>query len=546
MQESLGISITDRVIKYAKVVKNNDQLDVASFGVRFYDNLDMDVQRIISETNSKNIPICIDTHDEKVNYFSIFGLLSKNDTKRTIDTEYETMCSDNHLNPNAYEGRYLIVNDINNKDRNKVLFFTESKNEIEERERIFQNEKITSMTPIATSICNIVEAKKGENIMIINIEEKTKVTTILNQKIYNVDTIESGMLEVLDKINEKENSYSKAYEACKNTTIYTMETTATEDPNNKYLSFIIPTLFNIVQEVKKLKDNYTKIDKIYLTGLGTVINNVDLYFQEYFQESKCEILKPYFATNNSKINIKDYIEVNSAIALALEGLGYGLKDLNFRTTNWKEELNNLLHSDVKSLGKGSRTKKKLSFSFDTNMKGPLKPTELWLVRCCVTVLMIVVIYSVCSVLLGQQIAAKTADAQAVIDDTTSQINRLNTSENSINSKTSDFERVTTNLQNASSSIALKQGRKNEIPTLLNQIVYTIPKNVQLTSIQNTEVESNGETVQHITLSAQSRQYEQLAYFKARLSNSGYLLNVTSTEGTKTGEYVVVTIEGDLP
>ena len=546
MQESLGISITDRVIKYAKVVKNNDQLDVASFGVRFYDNLDKDVQQIISETNSKNIPICIDTHDEKVNYFNIFGLLSKNDTKRTIDTEYETMCSDNHLNPNAYEGRYLIVNDINNKDRNKVLFFTESKNEIEERERIFQNEKITSMTPIATSICNIVEAKKGENIMIVNIEEKTKVTTILNQKIYNVDTIESGMLEVLDKINEKENSYSKAYEACKNTTIYTMETTATEDPNNKYLSLIIPTLFNIVQEVKKLKDNYTKIDKIYLTGLGTVINNVDLYFQEYFQESKCEILKPYFATNNSKINIKDYIEVNSAIALALEGIGYGLKNLNFRTTNWKEELNNLLHSDVKSLGKGSRTKKKRSFSFDTNMKGPLKPTELWLVRCCVTVLMIVVIYSVCSVLLGQQIAAKTADAQAVIDDTTSQINRLNTSENSINSKTSDFERVTTNLQNASSSIALKQGRKNEIPTLLNQIVYTIPKNVQLTSIQNTEVESNGETVQHITLSAQSRQYEQLAYFKARLSNSGYLLNVTSTEGTKTGEYVVVTIEGDLP
>lgn len=546
MQESLGISITDRVIKYAKVVKNNDQLDVASFGVRFYDNLDTDVQRIISETNSKNIPICIDTHDEKVNYFNIFGLLSKNDTKRTIDTEYETMCSDNHLNPNAYEGRYLIVNDINNKDRNKVLFFTESKNEIEERERIFQNDKITSMTPLATSICNIVEAKKGENIMIINIEEKTKVTTILNQKIYNIDTIESGMLEVLDKINEKENSYSKAYEACKNTTIYTMETTATEDPNNKYLSFIIPTLFNIVQEVKKLKDNYTKIDKIYLTGLGTVINNVDLYFQEYFQESKCEILKPYFAVNNSKINIKDYIEVNSAIALALEGLGYGLKGLNFRSTNWKEELNNLLHSDVKSLGKSSRTKKKRSFSFDTNMKGPLKPTELWLVRCCVTVLMIVVIYSVCSVLLGQQMAAKTADAQAVIDDTTSQINRLNTSENSINSKTSDFERVTTNLQNASSSIALKQGRKNEIPTLLNQIVYTIPKNVQLTSIQNTEVESNGETVQHITLSAQSRQYEQLAYFKARLSNSGYLLNVTSTEGTKTGEYVVVTIEGDLP
>ena len=545
MQESLGISISNQVIKYAKVTKNNDQLDVASFGVKFYDNLENDIQQIISETNSKNIPICIDTQNEKVNYFSIFGLLSKSDTKKTIETEYETLCADNHMNPNAYEGRYLIVNDINNKDRNRVIYFTESKTDLEERIGLFKNQKITSITPLPTSLCNIVEAKKGENIMIVNIEEKTTITTILNQRIYSIDMIPSGMAEVLDKINEKENSYTKSYEACKNTTIYTMETTATDDPNNKYLSLIIPTLFNIVQEVKKVKDIYTRIDRIYLTGLGTVVNNIDLYFQEYFQESKCEILKPYFAANNSKINIKDYIEVNSAIALALDGMDYGLKDLNFRSSNWKEDLNNLLHSDLKSLGKGSKGKS-TSFTFDTNMSGPLKPTEVWLIRCCVTVLMIAIIYSVCSVLLGNQISAKTAQAQEVIDDTTSQINQLNSNENDINRKIADFERVTTNLQNASSSIALKQGRKNEIPTLLNQIVYTIPKNVQLTSIKDTEVEVDGETKQHISIVAQSRQYEQLAYFKARLSNSGYLLNVTSTEGTKTGEFVIVTIEGDLP
>ena len=545
MQESLGISISNQVIKYAKVTKNNDQLDVASFGVKFYDNLENDIQQIISETNSKNIPICIDTQNEKVNYFSIFGLLSKSDTKKTIETEYETLCADNHMNPNAYEGRYLIVNDTDNKDRNRVIYFTESKTDLEERIGLFKNQKISSITPLPTSLCNIVEAKKGENIMIVNIEEKTTITTILNQRIYSIDMIPSGMVEVLDKINEKENSYTKSYEACKNTTIYTMETTATDDPNNKYLSLIIPTLFNIVQEVKKVKDIYTRIDRIYLTGLGTVINNVDLYFQEYFKDSKCEILKPYFAENNSKINIKDYIEVNSAIALALDGMDYGLKDLNFRSSDWKEDLNNLLHSDLKSLGKGSKGKS-TSFTFDTNMSGPLKPTEVWLIRCCVTVLMIAIIYSVCSVLLGNQISAKTAQAQEVIDDTTSQINQLNSNENDINRKIADFERVTTNLQNASSSIALKQGRKNEIPTLLNQIVYTIPKNVQLTSIKDTEVEVDGETKQHISIVAQSRQYEQLAYFKARLSNSGYLLNVTSTEGTKTGEFVIVTIEGDLP
>lgn len=545
MQESLGISISNQFIKYAKVTKNNDQLDVASFGVKFYDNLERDLKQIILETNSKNIPICIDTQNEKVNYFSIFGLLSKVDTKKTIQTEYETLCSDNHINPNAYETRYIIVNDINNKDRNKVIYFTESKADLEERTDLFKNQKINSITPLPTSICNIVQAKKNENILIVNLEGKTTITTILNQRIYNIDIAPNGMIEVLDKINEKENSYAKSYEACKNTTIYTMETTATDAPNNKYLSLIIPTLFNIVQEVRKIRDNYTKIDKIYLTGLGTVINNVDLYFQEYFKDSKCEILKPYFAENNVKINIKDYIEVNSAIALALEGMNYGLKDLNFKSNNWREDLNTLLHSDLKSLGKGTKTKG-TSFKFDTNMSGPLKQTEIWLVRSCITVLMIAIIYSVCSILLGNQISSKTAQAQEVIDDTTKKINELNSDQNIMNRKISDFERVTTNLQNASSSIALKQGRKNEIPTLLNQIVYTIPKNVQLISIKDTEVGSGTDVKQHIAIVAQSKQYEQLAYFKAKLSNSGYLLNVTSTEGTKQGEYVTVTIEGDLP
>ena len=546
MQESLGISISNQVIKYAKVTKNNDQLDVASFGIKFYDNIENDIQQIISETNSKNIPICINTSNEKVNYFSIFNLLSKNDTRKTIQTEYESMCADNHMNPNAYEGRYLIVGDINNKDRNKVIYYTVGKTDLEERVATFRDKKITSITPMSASICNIVEAKKGENIMVVNIDEKTTITTILNQRVYNIDMLEMGMQEIIEKINERENSYSKAYEACKNTTIYTMETTATDDVNNKYLPFIMPTLFNITQELRKIKDTYTKIDKIYLTGLATAINNIELYFQEYFKESKCEIVKPYFATNNARINIKDYIEVNNAIALAMEGLNYGLKDLNFRSSNWKEDLNTLLHSDVKSLGKGSKGKSKTSFKIDTNMGGPLKPTEQWLVRGCVTVVMIVIVYSVCSIFLGNQINSKIAQTQDVIKDTNSQLSLVQSDEQKVTEKTAEYEAITSRLENASSEIESKRGRKNEIPTLLNQIVYIIPKNVQITSIDNNEVTSGNETKQHIVITAQSRQYEQLAYFKASIENNGYLTSVTSTEGTKNGEYVVVTIEGDLP
>ena len=369
MQESLGISITNQVIKYAKVTKNNNEITVASSGVKFYDNLNENIDQIIKETNSTNIPICVNTKDEKIAYFSTFGLLNKNDTKKTINTEFETMCSDEHLNSNAYEGRYVIVNDLDNKDRNKVIYVYDGKNNIEERVAVVPSGKIKSLTPLSTSIANIVDAKKNENVMIVNIEDKTTVTTIINQRVYNIDEIENGMEEIIEKINEKENSYSKSYEVCKNTTIYTMETNDTEDANNRYLPLIVPTLFNIVQEIMNIKDRYTKIDKIYLTGLGTAINNIELYFQEYFQNAKCEILKPFFAENNSKINIKDYIEVNSAIALALDGLDYGLKSLNFKASTWKDDLSVLLNSDLKSLGKGKSSggRKKIDFHFDTNM-----------------------------------------------------------------------------------------------------------------------------------------------------------------------------------
>lgn len=58
------------------------------------------------------------------------------------------------------------------------------------------------------------------------------------------------------------------------------------------------------------------------------------------------------------------------------------------------------------------------------------------------------------------------------------------------------------------------------------------------------MKQNGDK-QHIYISAQSKKYEQLAYFKAKLKNANILDNVTSNEGTKTGDVVTTVIEGDL-
>ena len=68
---------------------------------------------------------------------------------------------------------------------------------------------------------------------------------------------------------------------------------------------------------------------------------------------------------------------------------------------------------------------------------------------------------------------------------------------------------------------------------------TIPANVQLTSIENTN--SN-----HIVINAQSTKYEQLGYFIAAIKTTPILTNVISTSGQKDNDIVTIKIEGDLP
>ena len=139
------------------------------------------------------------------------------------------------------------------------------------------------------------------------------------------------MSEILEKINFKENSYSKAYGICKNTTIFTSDLNDIDSDTNLYLEDIVPTLYNITQDMNKVIEKLPKkISKIYITGTGALINNVDLYFKEYVEDIECAILKPAFIDQErTKINVKDYIEVNSAIGLAITALKEKQYSINF-------------------------------------------------------------------------------------------------------------------------------------------------------------------------------------------------------------------------
>lgn len=298
MSTCLGLYIEENVIKYAKVSKDNDVVKIDAFGIKFFDKINDAISQVIEETYSYKIPISINLSNETYNYFHLFSLLNKKDMQNVLNTEFESICYDHGVNKDAFETRYVLVGDLEDKEKVKAIHVSASKADLAKKEQQLEGYRVTNASPMGTTIGNLLDYKDNENAIIVNIEDKTTVTTIVDKKIVDVQVIDEGASQILSNINMKENSYLKAYEICKNTTIYTQEGKDLQYEENDYLDDIMPTLYNIVGAVRKItNDSLNKIDKVYLTGTVSVINNIDIYFQEYLKDIKCEILKPYFIKN---------------------------------------------------------------------------------------------------------------------------------------------------------------------------------------------------------------------------------------------------------
>ncbi len=543
MPSSLGLYIENNIIKYAKVSKERDNLKVESFGIKFYDNLGEAIRQIVSETYSYKIPININLAEETYNYFYMFSLLNRKDLKKAIGTEFDSYCVEKGINRNALETRYALVNCLEDKEKVKVVHISSNKNSISTIEQQLEGTKPSGIFPLGTSIANVADIKSKENIMIVNMEEKTTLTTIVDQKVYNVEILDLGAKDVLSEIATKENSYSKAYEICKNSTIYTMDGKELQEDENQYLDNIMPTLYKIVTNVKeKIENNTIDISKVYITGTLCVVNNIDLYFQEYLGKIKCEIMKPYFIKDTLKISMKDYIEVNSAIAIALQGLDYGIKGMNFKQTTLTENLTNAFK--IEGTGKDKRIKDvtvdfSKIFKFDIHEK--MTATERWMLRIATGILTFVLIYSAFSIYLKTEIGKKEKEVAEVKIDTNLQLKLVDDDINAVKTKTNKYIQLSDNLENISEQIMENNKNKNNIPTLLTKIMFAMPQEVQITSIENT-------TGKHVVINAQSKRYDQLGIFKVTLREKGILLpnTIVSSTGEKTGDYVKVVIEGDMP
>lgn len=543
MPSCLGLYIESNLIKYAKVSKERDNIKVESFGIKFYDRLGEAIRQIVSETYSYKIPISINLAEETYNYFYMFSLLNRKDLKKAVGTEFDSYCFDKGINRNALETRYALVNSLEDKEKVKVIHVSSNKNSINMLEQQLEGVKPSAIFPLGTSIANVADIKPKENIMIVNMEEKTTLTTIVDQKVYNVEIVDLGSKDVLSEIAAKENSYAKAYEICKNSTIYTMEGKELQEDENQYLDNIMPTLYKIVTKVKEeIENNTIDISKVYITGNLSVVNNIDLYFQEFLGKIKCEIMKPYFIKDTLKISIKDYIEVNSAIALALQGLDYGIKGMNFKKTTFSENMSNAFR--IETTGKDKKMKDvsiDLSKIFKFDLHERMTATERWMLRTATGILTLIIIYSAFSIFLKNEIGKKEQEVANVKTDTNLQLQMVDNDINAVKTKTNKYIQLSENLENISEQIMENNKNKNNIPTLLTKIMFAMPQDVQITSIENT-------TGKHIVINAQSKRYDQLGIFKVTLREQGILLpnTIVSSTGEKTEDYVKVVIEGDMP
>ena len=517
----LGIFIDKNLIKYAKLKKINDSIKIESSGIEVFEDLEVSAKKIINETDSQKCPICINISNELYNYFDVFSILEKKDITKSLNIEFELLCDEKSYDINSLESRYILMDSSEDAEKYKSMYISTNVNEIDKKKDLFAEYKLYSMTPVSTSITNLIEYDETENIAIINIENETQITTIVDGQIKRVNVLNKNLEDVLQKVS-KELSWKETYRIFDE--IHTLD-----EKENKYLDMIMPVLYKTAKETKKIIDSSNeKISKVYITGMGATINNIDLYFQDFFKDEKCEILKPFFVETTLKQPIKNYAEVNSAISLALDGLGFLNKELNF--------------ADVPKLENTDSISRE-NFNLNKSFSQQLNIEERAIIRVIFSFVIAICIFSILGVYLVKKINAQKIEINRSLVASTEQITNMEIDLSQIESHTNAYVALINSSDLATqTTLTNKINRaisKGGIPELLKKIMLIIPKRVQLLSVKNTESK-------HIVIEAVSDRYEQLTYFTTNIKQDGILQNVHSNDD-ETKEYnFKITIEGDLP
>ena len=320
MASALGIFIDRNIIKYAKLNGTKDKLKVESYGMKYGENHKELLKQIIEETNSSKNNVVINAAEIHYEETSIFSMLKKKDYDKAVEVAYEEIIDKQKLRPELLEYGYILSKNPADSEKLHVLLGIQEKGAMETRANLFgQNVMLYSQMPIGISISNIYENPLPA--LIVNIEEDTYITEIYDTEPIKVTRIATGTKNIIDTINNEENSISKSYEVLRNMVLPTDDMDQISFEGNEYAPIIVSEVMKIVSEIKSVMKKRPGIyKKIYISGTGATISNLETFIEKLIDDVECDILRPAGIEGQKKVAIKEYVDVNSAIALACEAL----------------------------------------------------------------------------------------------------------------------------------------------------------------------------------------------------------------------------------
>ena len=572
MPSCLGFYTDKNMIKYAKVNrdKNSGLYILESYGVKFYDNIMTTIDEIAGEVGMDQCTVSLALNNEGYQEVEVFSGLKAKDRSDLIESEFYAYCENIGLIPTALEFRHQLVENTGNADKFNAICSYVSKSELANMNTNFEGFKISSIAPLGLSVENLFKNKGvDEEAVIVNIEDKTTVTLLLRGEVQKVVEISLGMGDILDRLAEKYNSYAKAYEACKKVSVYIDDVTSLDEESRDILDVILPVFYDIRQRVDNAITPYKKqIKAVYLTGTAVTVNNVDLYFQENFPSLRCEIAKPFFVMKRDSGIQKEIVEVNSAIAIALNGLGMLTPSIDFNSAAKKvmrmapisngKSISGIIKDYVETFktkyilpsqrssvrnepflrkvidlfSKKTRGKGKVRVAYDADVNGQgdfegsenniqkkLSSFDRGLIRLTIGSAVLLIIYFVSSNYVTKTLKQNIDDSDVAIAKVESEI--LNAKEDAeyIRTRASEYATKTEKLQTVMAEIESEKRKSNfDIPNFMSQLMFIIPQGVTITNINISEI---GE----VEIDAISSQYAQLGYFVSRIKLEKVLLNV---------------------
>lgn len=555
MSSCLGIYIGDKVVKYAKLVRdeNSSGIKVVTYGTKIHLGNKSDiVNNIVTATGSENVPVCVNSTDERVHTAEVLKIIGRNDLESLIDLEVVDFTGNEEKSERSYVYKYTLLDSLVSRDNYTANIIIKERPDVDKYLND-ENSVVGSMYSVPYVLDEIAPKAEGDY-LIIDMNENTNLIFVNGGKLVNVVNMELGMKKILDTFPEILGSYQKAYDICKTINVF-----SDESVNNPELERIIePVLQDALNRIQnKIGELKISVNKIYLSGMITLFINSDMLFEQYF-DMPTEKLRPYFIdAKDSNINVSEVSEANEAFALAYEGLMVERPELDFlrQPKKFSNVLSKLSKPKIKGArevkdNKGIKSKVKRNEStFIGNID--LEKVKPILIFANVIMFVLLVVYSTFAVIYNAQMNSQIAsvvEEKAKVTDSTLLVNSDITYINANKQKYTNYvSYVDETIRKINNGEIGKYSTYN-VALFMLKISKYIPDGVILKSIKS-------DSSKHVTIVVTSNSYAELGYFVSQLKLEGILspstvqtTAVTETSST-TGKLVntiTVTIGGDLP